>query len=287
MTKSPASENNRDRIFIAAKFLKERIQLLVQGNTELHNAEITKDNISIRCLAGDLHNFCPELQGVNPEALADLFRQIIKAKRCLDAHLVKVSPSGPPVTFTPTVFSTIAGELVELDDTIQKAKDAWETVNKNNKRSRAPVPGSQHIPLLRPATAPVLPPLQHSSSVFAPFTYMPPLQTPPALALATLLGQVSPLSNNSEFRPTSALGSTRTTDPAPDSEKQSTKILKMEQLILRMQTQQERMLTMLETQQETIEELQKRLKTTESDLVTSKEDQRALEKCLLIYKDEE
>lgn len=70
-TKSPFSEVNRDRIFIAATFLKERIQLLTQCNTVLHNAEITKNNISIRCLAGDLHNFCTELQGVNSEALAD------------------------------------------------------------------------------------------------------------------------------------------------------------------------------------------------------------------------
>lgn len=191
----------------------------------------------------------------------------------MDTHLAKVSPSALPATFTPTVLSTIASELVELDDIIQKAKDAWETVSKNNKRPRSSVPGSQYVPLLQPITAPVYSPPRPTSSVFTPFTYVISLHTPPAHAPAPFTGQGSPLSNIPEFRPTSALDSTATTmNPATDSEKQSTKIETMEQLIFRMQTQQEGMLTMLETQQETIEELQKRLNTMESDLVKSKED---------------
>ncbi|KAG0344646.1 hypothetical protein BG005_001745, partial [Podila minutissima] len=118
---------NRPRIFLTAHHLKDYIESLFHCTKELYNANVSVDGRTLRILASDLNCYVDELTNVSTEALVTLYFQMVNAKRCLDAHLA----TSPSIHFMPTHLSKIAGDLVDLDDKIQKARDALEAAKKS------------------------------------------------------------------------------------------------------------------------------------------------------------
>lgn len=118
---------NRPRIFLTAHHLKDYIESLFHCTKELYNANVSVDGRTLRILASDLSCYVDELTNVSTEALVTLYFQMVNAKRCLDAHLA----TSPSIHFMPTHLSKIAGDLVDLDDKIQKARDALEAAKKS------------------------------------------------------------------------------------------------------------------------------------------------------------
>ncbi|KAG0088305.1 hypothetical protein BGZ93_009292 [Podila epicladia] len=118
---------NYPRIFLAAHHLKDYIERLFHYTRELHNANFSMDGRTFRILAFDLNCYVSELTNVSTEALVTLYFQMVNAKRCLDAHSART----PTILPMPTHLSKIAGDLVDLDDKIQKARDALEVTKES------------------------------------------------------------------------------------------------------------------------------------------------------------
>ncbi|KAG0029634.1 hypothetical protein BGZ81_003561 [Podila clonocystis] len=123
---SSADERHNSRIFLTAHYLKDYIERLVLCTKDLHKINLSVDSCTFRNLASSLNCYESDLTNVSPDALATLYFQMVNAKRCLDAHLA-ISPSVHPLTH----MFEIAGDLVDLDDKIQKAYDALEAVNES------------------------------------------------------------------------------------------------------------------------------------------------------------
>ncbi|KAF9372829.1 hypothetical protein CPB97_000993 [Podila verticillata] len=117
---------SRLRVFKAALYLTEYIKTLAQDYEFLRIVKFQIGSRIDKVLTQYLNCSEPDLKCVTYMTLIAVQSKLLPAKRCLDTHLA----TSPSVENVPTIFYRIAGELVALDNKLQKAKGAGLTVKR-------------------------------------------------------------------------------------------------------------------------------------------------------------